>query len=127
MPVHIIPEIRWKDLGKHVNNVIMMSTDERVIDSIIFKKGEKVTLTSKLGMVKQVLLDDLEVTRYSKPMTVMKLKDGDELVSVKKSLEDTLIVTNNGFYLRYKTSEISILGSKASGVKGINLKDDYVI
>ena len=127
MPVHIIPEIRWKDLGKHVNNVIMMSQDEKVIDSIIFKKGETVTLTSKMGMVKQVLLDDLEVTRYSKPMTIMKLKAGDELVSVKKSLEDILIVTNNGYFLRYKTNEISVLGSKASGVKGINLKDDYVV
>ena len=127
MPVHIIPEIRWKDLGKHVNNVIMMSQDEKVIDSIIFKKGETVTLTSKQGMVKQVLLDDLEVTRYSKPMTIMKLKPGDELVSVKKSLEDILIITNNGYFLRYKTNEISVLGSKASGVKGINLKDDYVV
>ncbi len=127
MPVHIIPEIRWKDLGKHINNVIMMSQDEKVIDSILFKKGERVTITSKLGMVKQVLLDDLEVTRYSKPMTIMKLKDGDELVSVKKSLDDTLILTHNGYYLRYKTEEISVLGSKASGVKGINLKDDYVI
>ena len=127
LPVHIIPEIRWKDLGKHINNIIMMSSDERIIDSMLFKKGDRVTLTSRDGMIKQVLLDDLEVTRYSKPMMIMKLKDNDELVSAKKSLKEVVIVTNNGYYLRYNTDEISVIGPKTAGVKGINLKDDYVV
>ena len=38
-----------------------------------------------------------------------------------------MFVTNNGYYLRYKEDEIPVVGAKASGVKGINLKDDYVI
>jgi len=78
-------------------------------------------------MVKNVLMKDLIVTRYSKTMTAIKLKDEDELVSVAEAMDETLIVTNNGYYLRYQNSEIPVVGTKASGVKGINLSDDFVV
>ena len=35
VPVHIITESKWKDLGKHVNNFVMMSENEYVISSCI--------------------------------------------------------------------------------------------
>ena len=60
-------------------------------------------------------------------MTAIKLKDGDELINADISKEEVLFVTNNGLALRFNTSEIPIVGTKASGVKGINLKDDYAI
>ena len=78
-------------------------------------------------MVKQINMKDLIVNRYSKSLTAMKLKDNDELVNVSISKEDILIVTHNGYYLKYKCNEIPIIGPKASGVKGINLKEDYVV
>ncbi len=128
LPVHIIPELKMKELGKHISNIIAITTDEKVISSTIFKKDRsKLVLTTKLGMIKQILVSDLEVQRYTKPIMAMKLKDGDELVSVVPSGSETVIVTHNGYYLRYKTDEISLLGPKASGIKAINLKEDYVI
>ena len=57
----------------------------------------------------------------------IKLKDNDELINADISKEEVLFVTNNGLALRFNTNEISVVGSKASGVKGINLKDDYCI
>ena len=57
----------------------------------------------------------------------IKLKENDELINVSIYKEDTLFVTHNGLYLRFKTSEIPVVGAKASGVKGINLSNDYVI
>ena len=117
-----------KDLGKHVSNIISISDDEKIISSLLFKKDRsKVVLTTKLGMIKQTLLSDLEVQRYTKPLTIMKLKENDELVSAVLSGDETVITTYNGYYLRYKTDEVSLLGPKASGIKAINLKDDYVI
>ncbi len=128
VPVHIIPDVKWKDLGKHINNIIMMATDEKVIGSyLITDDKNKLILTSLKGMIKKVVVGDLRVTRYSKPMMIMKLKDGDELISVKSNKEDVVIVTKEGYYLRYKTNEISAVGPKAAGVKAINLKDDFVI
>ena len=128
VPIHIIPETKWKDLGKHISNTIMIKEQEKIIASLVLKdKNKNVTLFTKNGLTKQVAIKDFEVTRYSKPMTAIKLKDNDELINADISKEEVLFVTNNGLSLRFNTNEIPVVGSKASGVKGINLKDDYCI
>mgnify|MGYP004507903157 FL=1 len=128
VPVHILPETKWKDLGKHISNTIMIRENEKIVASLIMKDLDKnVTLFTKNGLVKQVVLRDFEVTRYSKPMTAIKLKDNDELVNADISKDEVLFVTNNGLSLRFNTNEIPVVGTKASGVKGINLKDDYCV
>ena len=128
VPIHIIPETKWKDLGKHISNTIMIKEQEKIIASLVLKdKNKNVTLFTKNGLTKQVAIKAFEVTRYSKPMTAIKLKDNDELINADISKEEVLFVTNNGLALRFNTNEIPVVGSKASGVKGINLKDDYCI
>lgn len=128
VPIHILPEVKWKDLGKHISNTITIKEEERIISSMILKDKTKfVTLFTKNGLVKQVPLKDFEVSRYSKPMVAIKLKDGDELINADISQKEVIFVTNNGLYLRFNTEEIPVVGPKASGVKGINLKEDYCI
>ena len=128
VPVHILPETKWKDLGKHISNTIMIKENEKIVASLIMKDLDKnVTLFTKNGLVKQVLLKDFEVSRYSKPMVAIKLKDNDELINADISKDEVLFVTNNGLSLRFNTNEIPVVGTKASGVKGINLKDDYCV
>ena len=128
VPIHKIPECKWKELGKHISNTIVIKESERIVASLILKdKSKNVVLFTKNGLVKQVNLKDFEVTRYSKPLTAIKLKENDELINTTISKDEVLFVTKNGFYLRYNTNEIPVVGPKASGVKGINLKDDYVL
>ncbi len=127
IPIHTLLESKWKELGKHINNIIMMSQDERVIGSAILEKGKSIVLTTKYGMIKTVLFDDFEVQRYSKPICAIKLKENDELLSASVLENETLLVTKNGYYLRYLSNEIPTIGPKAAGVKAINLKDDYLI
>ncbi len=128
IPVHKITECKWKDLGKHISNFVVIKEEEKIVASMILKdKNKNLVLFTKNGLTKQVSLKDFEVTRYSKPMVAIKLKENDELINVTTSKETTLFVTSNGYYLRFKTSEIPLVGVKASGVKGINLKDDYVV
>ena len=70
----------------------------------------KITLFTKNGMVKRVELKDLEVSRYSKPVTCMKLKEGDEVVSVSRcDGEYILAISKDGYALKYSTSEAPIL------------------
>lgn len=128
VPVHKIAECKWKDLGKHISNTVVIKEEEKIIASMILKdKCKNIVMFTKNGLTKQVPLKDFEVTRYSKPMLAIKLKNDDELVNVTTAKDDILFVTHNGYYLRFKVSEIPVVGVKASGVKGINLKDDYVI
>ena len=127
IPVYKIPETKWKELGKHVNNIIMMNPEEKVIASYIYNRAQALILGTKNGMAKRTLMASFLVQRCTKPMTAFKLKENDELVSVVIQKENVLFITQNGYYLNYKSEELPILGSKASGVKGIALKETQVI
>lgn len=128
VPIHKISETKWKDLGKHISNTITLSENEKIVSSLVLKdRNKNVVLFTKNGLTKQVMLKDFEVTRYSKPLVAIKLKDNDELINVSMAKNEVLFVTNNGLYLRFNTNEIPVVGTKASGVKGINLSNDYVV
>jgi topoisomerase-4 subunit A len=131
IPVHELPDLKWKDLGKHVSNIIQIKAEENIIYSLPvydFDQDINIVLFSKDGMIKQTKLSDFKVQRYSKPMSCMKLKDKDKVISVTTSCgEDILIATHNGYALRYDISEVPATGIKTGGVKSINLKNDYVI
>ena len=130
IPIHELINCKWKDLGKHISNYVSIHPDDNVIKSFIITDEEskdEIVLYSKLGMVKRTTLSDFVVSRYSKLYTSMKLKNNDMIVSAHYIKEKNILVTKTGYYLNYDVNEIPVSGTKASGVKGINLKDDEVI
>ena len=128
VPVHEIVETKWKELGKHISNLIQISADERIISAMILDNpSDNVIMTTKQGTTKRTNLEELIVSRYTKPINAMKLKDGDEVVSVVKDNGRAIFVTETGYYLNIDSNEIPLVGAKASGVKGINVKDDIVV
>ena len=128
VPVHEIVETKWKELGKHISNLIQISAEERIISAMILDNpSDNVIMTTKQGTTKRTNLEELIVSRYTKPINAMKLKDGDELVSVVKDNGRAIFVTETGYYLNIDSEEIPLVGAKASGVKGINIKDDAVV
>lgn len=127
IPVHKIPEAKWKDLGKHVNSIVTLQTGETVIASFLFTPNKNLISVSKNGMVKKTLMGDFLVSRTSKAMTAMKLKENDEVVSVFKEQRQIMLVSKNGYYVSFQNEEIPLVGVKGSGVKGMNLKEDMVV
>ena len=131
VPVHELPEIKYKDLGKHISNIVPLQDLEEIVSVVPvsnFDCGTNIIIATRDGMIKATKLSDFKLTRYSKPITCMKLKDGDEVITaVLGDKEDIFIGTHNGYGLWYSTSEIPVVGLKTSGVKAINLKDDEVV
>ncbi len=131
IPVHEIPDMKWKDLGKHVSNIITVSSEENIISSLPvynFEDETYITLFTKNGMVKRTKLSEFKALRYSKPIVCIKLKNDDRVVEVLSNSDKYVFVsTNNGYGLTYKLSEVPIVGLKTSGVKSIGLKNDYVV
>lgn len=131
IPVYELPDLKWKDLGKHVSNIVKMDPDEHVISTIPvtdFNNNKVITSFSKNGMVKRSLLKDFKVNRYNKPMCSMKLKGDDLVVSVTDKVgTDVFITTQNGYALRYDINEVGIVGVKAAGVKAISLKNNDTV
>lgn len=127
LPVYDIPELKWKDMGKHISNIVTVSGEERVIGSFVINAATKdmfLTTVTKKGMVKKTQLDLYNVTRYNKEMAAIKLKDGDSVVSATLGDKELILVTKNGLALKFDAEEIPTSGVKTAGVKGIALKDD---
>ena len=131
IPVHIIPDLKWKDMPKHVSNIIEVPGEENIIGAIPaydFKSLKNIIITTKNGMIKRSKLNDFKLQRYNKATSCMKLKDNDIVISVLVEDYDTIfLTTNTGYGLSFKTEEIPIVGVKASGVKAMKLKDDYLV
>ncbi len=131
VPVYNLPDMKWKEMGKHISNIVTIKDDEKVVYAkpvYDFESKEVITIFSKMGMVKRTLLSEFKAMRYNKPIVCMKLKYDDEIVSVTSSSEsEVFIATNNGYGLWYSANEIPVVGLKASGVKSIKLDNDYVV
>lgn len=132
IPVHKLEEFKWKDLGKHVSYLVKIDNDEKIIKSMIIKSFDLplfITFATSLGQVKRVALKEFEIIRYSKAIKCMNLKKDDELVGVSltNDKQAVLLISKKGFATLYDEKEISVLGVKAGGIKGINLKDDQLV
>ena len=126
LPVFKLPEFKWKDIGQHVSNLVTMDSEEKIIAVHAvsnFKTEEYFFFTTASGMVKKTRLSDLEVTRYNRAMVAMSVKEDDELISVIRCtfMNDVIMVTKNGYLLKFSDDEITPTGLKAMGVKGIQL------
>jgi topoisomerase IV subunit A len=132
-PVHELPDIRWKDLGQHVANIIPIDRDEIIIKAIPvtnFESDAYLVFVTKNGMVKKTELKQYKAQRYSKPLVGVNLKDDDRVIDVHLTdgTKELFLITHTGYALWFHEEEISIVGIRAAGVKGINLKDgDTVI
>lgn len=133
IPVHELPDIRWKDIGQHISNIVQIEKDEYIIHSLPvreFKDDEYLIFFTKNGMVKRSELKIYEAQRYSKALVALNLKHDDEVVSVcqTKGYSDVFIASNKGYGLWYHESEVPVVGQRAAGVKAIQLKDgEYVV
>ena len=131
VPVHTIYDMKWKEMGKHISNLIKLEENEEVISVIPvtdFNTNKDITIATKNGMIKRSLMKDFQVSRYSKPIQCMKLKDDDKVIDAYVNYYDDIFVATSGNYgLWFDKSEIPVVGIKASGVKAIKLKDDVVV
>jgi len=132
--VYELPDIRWKDIGQHVSNIVQLDKDEYLIQCIPVRDFKNTTnyilFFTKNGMVKRSEFKLYDAQRRSKALIALNLKNDDEVVNVSLSdgNSDVFIASNKGFGLWYHESEISVVGQRAAGVKGIMLKDEeYVV
>ena len=137
-PVHELPDLKWKDAGEHISQTILnLSVDESILAVFPYKKidPEKTfVFISKQGWIKQTRMTEFEPWRTykSRPLSGMKLKsEDDELVAVYledgQTALDVFLVTHQGMGLRYPLQEVPVVGTKAAGVKSINLKEEDTV
>ena len=136
-PIHELDDVKWKDIGTHCSSLVNnFSQDEAILFAYILDDFETVTnqllITTKFGLIKQVQLSDFKPWRTyrSKSLQFAKFKQADDVVIGLEFAQnlDIMLVTYNGYALRFPSTDVPLVGPKAAGVKAMNLKDaDFIV
>lgn len=131
IPAFKIKQSKWKDVGEHLNNFINLQSDEKVIHSLYtndFNKQDHLISISSNGMIKRTSLKDLDVSRTSKTINLMKIDDNSSLTScaVLKNQEnmDLIVLSEQGNYLRFDLDQVPLTGLKSKGVICMKLNNE---
>jgi len=129
LPVHQIPEFKWKDNGTAIVNVIPLAKEDSIVGAIPLKSfdeaGVSLVFVTKRGQVKRTELKEYE-TKRSTAVAACKVADGDEIITVHVSRgnQDIVLLTKQGMAIRFAENEVNAMGRVSAGVKGISLKED---
>ena len=134
-PIHELADIRWKDIGEHLSQTITnFETNEEILYAEVVDQFDDATTyfaVTRLGQIKRVERKEFTPWRTykSKSVKYAKLKDEtDQIVAVAPiKLDDVLLISQNGYALRFNIEEVPVVGAKAAGVKAMNLKEDDIL
>lgn len=134
-PIHELADIRWKDIGEYLSQTITnFETNEAILYVEVLDQFDDATTyfaATRLGQIKRVERKEFTPWRTyrSKSVKYAKLKDDtDQIVAVAPiKLDDVVLVSQNGYALRFNIEEVPVVGAKAAGVKAMNLKEDDVL
>ena len=126
-----IPLYNRQSKGLPIVNLLQIEKEEKVTTMIKVDHNNSegyFVLTTRRGLIKRTNVREFNSIRANGKIAIT-LKDGDELVDVKNTLgnNEILIASSNGRMIRFNENEIRIMGRTASGVKGIEVGDGFVV
>src|ERR687891_1796607 len=133
LKVHELPLGSRQSKGRAIVNLLPFQQDEAiraVIATRDFKDAEHLVAVTRNGLVKKTRFEEYNTPLKADGIIAIKLRDGDELVSVLNSSgdDDILIVSRKGQAIRFHESLARPMGRATSGVTGMRLrKGDEVI
>ena len=124
-----IPEFSRQSKGLPIINLLPIEKDEKVNNILLDNGNEEnkyLVITTKYGIIKRTNVCEFENIRKNGKIAIT-LKENDEVLSVHftNGNDDVVIASNNGRMIRFNENEIRVMGRTASGVKGIELSDNY--
>ncbi|MDD5957058.1 MAG: DNA gyrase subunit A [Lachnospiraceae bacterium] len=122
-----IPEASRTARGTAIVNLIQLAGDEKITSTIALRDenpedDEYLFMVTKTGTVKKTKVSDFENINKN-GLIAVNLKDGDELITVKKvtDKDQILLFTKFGQSCRFKSTDVRPMGRTATGVRGMNL------
>lgn len=127
IPVHMLTDLKWKEEGKHLNNLITLKPEERVVKAYRvddFKDGVYVIMLTKENKIKRTALKEFTQTTITKrPIRACKLSSKTDLlvdVCFTSGNSDVIVMDSLGRASRFNESEIPTVSTSAIGVKAIS-------
>lgn len=129
LPVHQIPEYRWRDTGTAIVNILPIAREDKIVAVLPIKdfekSGQSLVFVTRKGQIKRTELKEYMTTR-SNALIAIRLNDEDELLTVQLSdnMKEMLLVSKQGMSIRFREAEVNAMGRNTAGVRGMQLKDD---
>ncbi|MGM9979398.1 MAG: DNA gyrase subunit A [Clostridium sp.] len=125
-----IPEAGRTAKGTNIVNLIAIEPNERIETILTVKDDVRegfLFMGTKQGLVKKTPLEEFKNLRKN-GLIAINLREGDELLKVKitRGDADIIMVTQNGYAIKFNEKSVRPMGRTASGVRAINLKDDDI-
>ena len=127
-----IPEGTNASRGVNLKTILNLGSDED-IQEITSAKGDKpadyVVFFTKKGLVKKTKFEEYVNTKKTTGIQAIKLKEGDELAVVRFMNDDEkiILITKQGYAIKFTFDDIKAIGRLTSGVKGIAKKEDDAV
>ncbi len=127
LPVYLLSDLKWKEEGKHLNNLTALKPNEKLVKVFEiddFKAGINVVLLTALNKIKRMKLSDLTQTSLTKrPLRACKLLNPDDKVvgvELTSGNSDIVVFDRMGRASRFNESEVELVSPSAMGVKAIS-------
>ncbi|MBO7702673.1 MAG: DNA gyrase subunit A, partial [Eggerthellaceae bacterium] len=125
LKVYEIPEASRHARGTYIGNLLQLDKDEAVAAVIAtkdFPEDEFLIFGTKQGMVKKTNMKAYDRTRRD-GLIAINLKEGDQLIAVKRVAEGDHIIMASSFgkAIKWDESEARAMGRDTTGVRGITL------
>ena len=123
-----LPISKWKEKGIEFSKLVRGEKPNEkpvaIIEENVEAKDVNLLFFTREGLIKKTSLSEYSLAKSS--YQAIKLKDGDEVLSIEIDNPDTSImfVTKNGMGLNASKSDIPIQGRISGGVKGVMLAED---
>ncbi|NLN07938.1 MAG: DNA gyrase subunit A [Firmicutes bacterium] len=130
--VYEIPEAGRQARGTAIVNLLDVEPQEQITAVIPireFEEGRYMLFATKKGLVKKTPLEAFANIRRS-GLAAITLQEGDDLIAVRltEGRHEVIMVTEEGFSIRFDENDVRPMGRNAQGVKGISLgENDNVI
>lgn len=127
-----VPSATNAGKGVPITSLIKAEPTEKVIAiTSLHRKtnAEYVVFFTKNGMLKKTKLEEYMSGKRSTGIAAIKLKEGDSIANVTfLKDEDVVVVTKNGYAIKFETKTIAPTGRATMGVKSIKLDNgDQVV
>lgn len=122
-----LPEAGRAAKGTNLVNLLPLNPGEK-IQAVMpvkeFEEGKFLIMATKEGLIKKTDLAEYSAIRKN-GLNAINLREGDELIDVKMTdgNRELLIVTENGYSIRFSETDVRPMGRTATGVKAITLRE----
>lgn len=130
VPVYQLEEKKWKEMGAHFSSLFKTGPNETISAVLAGKEpqeGQNLVMISACGQVRRTSVELLPTKTGRRLASLMDLAAEDEIVGVLSTLRENdqiVLVSKNGYGLRYPLEQITFSKGKGKGMRGMGLSAD---